>query len=186
MIRLFHTLVAALVGAGIVHISMIFLLPQFSERDAWSRLAMVSGFYRVVRIDAAASETAMVQSIDPLFHAAACRFDLSEGMVHIQAPGQVPFWSASVYDRGGQNLFSFNDRTAENARLDFVVLMPAQMIEMRKTLPEEFEASLFVEATVEQGIVVVRSFVPDKSWRETISSFLGDLSCRLVPTDSGA
>jgi uncharacterized membrane protein len=182
--RLLHTLIAAVIGAGIVHISVLFLLPHFSERDAWSRLAMAAGFYRIVRIDAAAGEAPMVQSLDPLFYAAACRFDLSEGMLHVHAPGGVPFWSASVYDRGGQNIFSFNDRTAEDAMLDFVVLSTPQMIEMRKQLPQEFESSVFVESSVEQGIVVVRSFVPDQSWRTSVSQFLDALTCSLQANEA--
>jgi len=177
VLRLLFTLVAGLVGAGIVHIAVLFLLPQFSDRDAWSRLAMAAELNRVVRIDGQAGQAAIVQSLDPLFFAAACRFDLGEGILHIRAPGRVPFWSASVYDRGGENLYSFNDRTAADRGLDFVVLMPAQMIELRKQLPEQFENSIFVETTVNEGIVVIRSFVPDQSWRSTVSKFLGDLSC---------
>ena len=56
--------------------------------------------------------------------------------------------------------------------------IPAQMIEMRKQLPEEFVASIFVETTVEEGMVVIRSFVPDATWRPTVSTFLGALSCQ--------
>ena len=177
MHRLALTIAAGLVGAGIVHIVVLLLVPQFSDRDAWSRLAMAADLNRVVRIDAQAGQAPIVEPLDPLFQAAACRFDLSEGMLHVRAPGRVPFWSVSVYERGGANLYSFNDRTSEGGILDFVVLTPAQMIEMRKQLPEEFESSIFVEASVDEGIVVIRSFVPDSSWRSNVAKFLGDLSC---------
>ena len=76
MHRLAFTLLAGLVGAGIVHIVVLLLLPQFSERDAWSRLAMAADLYRVVRIDANAGQPPVVETLDPLFYAAACRFDL--------------------------------------------------------------------------------------------------------------
>jgi uncharacterized membrane protein len=36
MLRLFYILLIGIVGAGIVHIAVLLLLPQFSERDAWS------------------------------------------------------------------------------------------------------------------------------------------------------
>jgi len=35
--RLFHAVLLGLVGAGIVHIVVLLLVPEFSERDAWSR-----------------------------------------------------------------------------------------------------------------------------------------------------
>lgn len=179
MLKLAYAVLVGLVGAGIVHIAVLFLIPEFSERDAWSRLAMAADFYKLVRIDGEAGEALGVRSADPLFYAGACRFDLSGGIVHIRAPGKVPFWSVSVYDRGGQNIYSFNDRTAEGSVLDFVVLTPAQMVELRKLLPEEFEGSIFVETSVDEGIVVVRSFVPDRSWQQLVSSFLGNLTCSL-------
>ena len=116
---------------------------------------------------------------DPLFFAAACRFDLDDGMVQVAAPGQVPFWSVSVYDRNGHNVYSFNDHSATNGRLDTVVLTPAQMIEVRKELPEDFAGSIFVEAPIREGIVVIRSFVPDESWKPIIRRFLADATCDL-------
>lgn len=177
MLRIVYAAVVGLFGAAIVHIAILLMLPQFSDRDAWSRLAMSADLNRPVRIDAQAGETSIVRSVDPLFYAAACRFDLSEGIVHVQSPGKSPFWSVSVYDRGGQNIYSFNDRTAASGTLDFVVLTPVQMIELRKALPPELDKSIFVEASLDEGIVVVRSFVPDQSWNQSVASFLNEISC---------
>src|SRR5690606_14380124 len=112
------------------------LLPDFSQRDAWSRLSMVSDLYRVVPLDTLTGGEPVIRSDDPLFQAAACRFDLTDGLVQISTPGNVPYWSVSIYDRAGQNVYSFNDRTAEGRVLDFVVLTPAQMLEVRKEFPE--------------------------------------------------
>jgi uncharacterized membrane protein len=137
MLRPFYALLIGIVGAGIVHIAVLLLLPQFSERDAWSSLAEAADFYKAVRIDGGDGGTAVVRSVDPLFHAAACRFDLDEGPVHLSAPGNVPFWSVSIYNRAGQNIYSFNDRATERGALDFVILTNAQMIEVRKAVPEE-------------------------------------------------
>ena len=126
MLRAFYAVLVGLVGAGIIHIAVLLLIPQFSDRDAWSRLAMAADFYRPVRIDPEGMAP-MASSSDPLFYASACRFDLAEGIVHVVGPGKAPFWSVSVYDRGGQNIYSFNDRTPPDGSLDFVVLSPALM-----------------------------------------------------------
>jgi uncharacterized membrane protein len=177
MLRLAYPVLIAVVGAVIVHIVVLLLLPRFSDQDAWSRLSEAADFYKAVRIDAEAGGAPIVKSVDPLFYAAACRFDLGEGAVHVRAPGKVPFWSVSIYNRGGQNIYSFNDRATDTGSLDFVVLTSAQMIEIRKQTPEEFRQSIFVEAAVDEGIVVVRSFVPDRSWNQTASSFLRSIAC---------
>jgi uncharacterized membrane protein len=84
-------------------------------------------------------------------------------------------WS---HDRNGQNIFSFNDRTASDGSVDFVVLTPVQTIEVRKALPEEFVDAVFVEADIDEGIVVIRAFVPDGTWRTAVTKFLEGVSCR--------
>ncbi|MDX8459298.1 DUF1254 domain-containing protein [Mesorhizobium humile] len=179
MRSLLHALILGLLGAGIVHIVVLFLVPEFSERDAWSRLAMASDLYKMTRLDAEAGGAPVVKSVDPLFYAAACRFDLTDGLVRIRAPGDVPFWSASVYDRNGHNIYSFNDHNANGEKLDAVVLTPAQMIDVRRDLPEDLQGAIFVEAPIEEGIFVVRAFVPDESWKPIVSRFLDQSACEL-------
>lgn len=179
MTRLFHALVLGLVGAGIVHIAVLLLLPRFSERDAWSDLASRADFYTVTPLDPGGAGTPAFRSIGPLFDAAACRFDLGEGIVRLSAEGDVPFWSISVYDRAGQNIFSFNDRAAPDGKLDFVVATPDQMIGLRNDLPAAFERSVFVEADISEGIAVVRAFVPDDSWEPLVSRYLQGVGCTL-------
>ncbi|MDX8446094.1 DUF1254 domain-containing protein [Mesorhizobium captivum] len=179
MRSLLHALILGLLGAGIVHIVVLFLVPEFSERDAWSRLALASDLYKMTRLDAEAGVAPVVKSVDPMFYAAACRFDLADGLVRIRAPGDVPFWSASVYDRNGHNIYSFNDHNANGEKLDAVVLTPAQMIDVRRDLPEELQGAIFVEAPIEEGILVVRAFVPDDSWKPIVSRFLEQSACEL-------
>lgn len=180
MRRLVYAIVLGLVGAGIVHIVILILLPRFTERDAWTRLAARAEIYSAIRIDPAGGSGAFAASVDPLFFAVACRFDLAEGMARMHAPGRVPFWSVSVYDRGGQNINSFNDRIAEDARLDFVVLDAAQMIEVGKALPEGLQGSIFVETEIREGIIVLRTFVPDQTWAPAIARFLDAVKCEPI------
>jgi uncharacterized membrane protein len=53
------------------------------------------------------------------------------------------------------------------------------MIELRKSVPAEFEKSVFMEADVGQGIVAIRAFVPDETWKKTVADYLGHASCAL-------
>ena len=176
MARLFHALVLGMIGAGIVHIVVLLLVPSYSQRDAWSALAERSNYYVVTRLDAPGVEP-VIGSIDPLFHAVACRFNLEDGPVHINGGGEVPYWSISVYDRTGQNVSSFNDRSSADGLLDFVVASPVQMIELRNDLPAAFDRSVFVEAEIDEGILVVRAFMPDSSWEPTVSLYLDGIAC---------
>lgn len=176
MTRLVHALLLGVVGAGIVHIVVVLLLPSYAPRDVWSTLAAREPLYGLVRLDAPAAAP-LIDSIDPLFNAAACRFDLHDGALRVWGEGVVPYWSISVYDRAGQNIFSFNDRSSSDSRLDFVVASPLHMIELRNAMPAEFERSVFVEADIGEGIIVVRAFAPDESWGPTVTAYLEGITC---------
>lgn len=176
MARFFQAVLLGLIGAGIVHIAILFLLPHYTQRDAWSRLADKSGLYAVTRTDGAAARP-ISGFANPLFETAACRFDLSQGAVHVHAKGHVPFWSMSAYGRTGLNIYSLNDRTTTDRSLDFVIVSPEEMVSVRKELPPEFASSIFVEANIAKGIVVIRTLVPDPTWKPQVASFMNSLTC---------
>lgn len=172
-----HALVLGLVGAGVVHIVVLFLLPGMSPRDAWSQLGGTSDLYSFSTYEAQSPVAAAAGVADPYFRAMVCRFDLTDGYVHVFRGGKVPYWSASVYDRRGRNLFSFNDRMARHGVLDLVVVTPAQLIDIRKSPPPELETAVFVEAPIDEGMVVVRAFQPDATWQREISTYIDALTC---------
>lgn len=177
MPRFLHAVALGIVGAGIVHIAILFLLPQMSPRDAWSRLTETADLYTVAPYSVASPIGGQTGGLDPFFKVVACRFDLNDGIAHIFRDRKVPFWSASVYDRSGQNLYSLNDRTAKDGVLDIVVLTPAQMVDMRKSPVEELEDAVLVEAPITEGMIVIRSFLPDDSWNSDITDFLSSVEC---------
>ena len=178
MARLIYAIVLGIVGAGIVHIAVLFLVPAYSERDAWSALSQQANYYAVTRLDPA-GQAPVIGSLDPLFDAVACRFDLSDGEIRVHGDGSVPYWSMSVYDRSGQNIFSVNDRSSAGGTLDFVIGTPVQMVGLRNDMPADYDASIFVEADTSEGMVVVRVFAPDETWEPTISAYLDEISCSL-------
>ena len=178
MTRLLHALALGALGAGIVHIIVLLMVPAYSERDAWSVLSQQANFYRSVRLDPA-GKPPLIGSLDPLVDAVACRFDLSEGVVQVRSEGVVPFWSISVHERTGLNIYSLNDSSSPGGRFDFVVATPVQMIALRNAMPPELEDSIFIEADTGEGIVVVRTFTPDDTWEPSLSAWLSRVECLL-------
>lgn len=180
MNRLLHALVLGLVGAGLVHIAILFMLPSYSANDAWTRISAAVEPNRTLLLGQDRAEEDLPTAVNPFITAAACRFDLSRDAMRVRAPGRVPFWSMSVYDSKGLNVFSINDRVAKDRRLDFVVLTPLQMQHVRARLPSGLDESIFVETETLEGVVIVRVFTPDETWRGFVSSFLETMRCEPV------
>lgn len=177
MCKLLYAIVLGVVGAAIVHIVILFLLPVYTNQDAWAQLAKSAELNEALLLEQGGEVSRSLGPGNPFLETAACRFDLSRGAVHIHGDGTVPFWSMALYDRTGLNLFSFNERTATDGILDFVVLTHGQMLEMRKDLPAEFRSSIFVEVDTSEAMFVVRSFVPDQTWKPQVTSFLKGITC---------
>lgn len=135
-----------------------------------------ANFYRTTRLDPPQSEP-LISSLDPLFDAVACRFDLRDGVMHLYGEGSTPYWSMSVHDRAGLSVFSVNDDSSLQGKLDFVVATPAQMIALRNAMPQELSSAVFVEADIVEGIAVVRTFVPDPSFEPSITAWLSGINC---------
>jgi uncharacterized membrane protein len=177
-VRIGYAVLMGLLGAAILHIVILLLLPEISSRNAWSRMAEAADLYQPMQLRNSLPDSVHDGNRDPLFRSAACRFDLADGLMRMQATGAVPFWSASVYDRAGNNIYSFNDRSAQGKALDVVVLTPAQMLEVRKEVPEDIGQSVFVETQSDEGIAVIRAFTPDESWGPSVEAFLESLRCQ--------
>lgn len=177
MHRLLFALVVGLVGAGIVHIAILFLLPQYSVRDAWSRISAVAAPFETVQLGRDAPSRDLPEPNNPFLQAAACRFDLSSGAVRVSAEGPVPFWSMSLFDRNGHNDFSISDTAERGQALDFLLLTPTAMQQMREQVPPGLEDTITIETGLGEGIALVRVFVPDETWDGLARSFLGGLRC---------
>lgn len=177
MARLVYALFLGLFGALLVHILTIFMIPQMADNDAWARLsgaASQDGFAVISRDDAIA---ASMRSFDPNFVIGACRISLADGAVSISGEPAPDFWSLSVYNRQGANLFSVNDRSLKGGLLDVVVATPLQLIEFQKDMPPELSDSVFAEADMREGFVILRAFVPNESQRAQAAAFVTSSSC---------
>ncbi|MBK3745851.1 hypothetical protein G3A39_42610 [Paraburkholderia aspalathi] len=166
--RLLRVLILGLIGAGIVHIVVLFLVPVYSDQNAWSRISALGDTYRFHRLKAVS---------DPLFMQSACRFDLDDGALRITAKGEMPYWSMSIYNRKGDNLYSFNDSIFNEQPLDLVIADPASLVRLKADIPANLEQAIMIAQNIDEGIVVLRVFAPDATWATQISKFFNDAQC---------
>lgn len=177
--RLIYALVLGLIGAGIVHIVVLLLVPLYSERNIWAQVQAKGDAYRFHILEPTKDSGDGFR--DPLFQLAACRFDLASDPVHVTATGNVPFWSVSIHGRNGETLYSVNDRASTGDKLDLVIATPVQLVHLKKDLPEEVAQSILIEEDMNEGFVLIRAFSPDPSWQASVQRFLSDAECTPLP-----
>ena len=176
-LHLLLTVAIGLVGAALLHLVIVLLLPQFSERDAYTRVLAKGEIQRFWRLGETPDKSGLAKD-DPYLETAVCAFDLSESPIRVAGinPG-VPFWSLAVYDSGSNEVFSINDRTSVAGALDVVLATPVQMTLLRKNLPASATQSILVESQSSDGYVVLRALSPQQSFSDAVSQFLDKASC---------
>jgi uncharacterized membrane protein len=177
MLKLLYALITGLVGAGIVHISSLLLIPMVSDNDAWSRLSKTTrpGVFTI--IDPNSKIASSMRALDPNFIVGACQFSLENGPVVLNGEGKTDFWSLSIFNKRGENLFSLNDRTSDDGILNMAVVTSLQFIEYKNELSSDLQNSVFAQVDTKVGFVILRAFVPNDSEKENVKAFVESSTC---------
>lgn len=178
LLRLLYAITLGLFGAGIVHIAVILLVPSYAAETLWQRVEKLGPPSSFHRIDGA---NWAVRS-GPLMRASACRFDLSDGPVHISAIGKVPFWSLAIYNHHGDITFSLNDQVS--TATDLLIVSPLQKILLEQAIPQQLEQSVLITQTIDEGIAVLRAFEPDATWSDEVAEFMKSAECMNVSIEN--
>ncbi|RIY01278.1 DUF1254 domain-containing protein [Aureimonas flava] len=182
--KLFLALLIGLVGAAIVHIAIVFSIPLQAENDAWGRLSRLGALFAVVRIEdrpntaGGDAQEPGFAFVDPAFIDSACRFSLEDGPVRLTADERTGFWTASVYARNGDNLYSISERVALEGALDLLIGTREQLDLARVEGTELPDQTVTVELATDEGYVMVRSLVDSRSERPFVDRFVRSITCR--------
>lgn len=179
MVRMLYATLVGLVGAALIHLAIVLMLPQLSANDVWRQVESTTELNTPFRLDRAANgaEIAAARSLDTLFAVVACRYDLADGVFSITAPGTGDFWSVAVFDDYGRILFSANDRIVASDNLDLAVALPLQMRSLQQTPRAEYAEAILTEAERNEGFAVIRVFRPDDTWEPVVKDFIDNVEC---------
>jgi uncharacterized membrane protein len=179
-------LLGTLFLAGAIHICTILLVPLMARADGWSRLAPFAGRARFAEIPAVGDAAGKVAGLDPLFVTGACRLRLAAAPGAITVSARERFWSLAIYDPKGTIIFSLNDRTAADGRLDMLVANPAQTAELRQVPPGEADQTVMVEAQSNDLIALLRLFAPTPAAQAEARRILAQAECLPAPLEAAS
>jgi uncharacterized membrane protein len=172
--------VATLLLAGAVHICTILLIPVLARSDGWSRLDALAGeeqFAEIVSDESGAG----VPGLDPLFVNGACRIRLQDAPAAVTTGADDRFWSLAVYDPQGTIIFSLNDRTAVDGRLDMLIVNPAQNAALRRAQADAAGERVVVESQFDDLVALLRLFAPTEAARAESRRILSESECFSEP-----
>ncbi|MBZ8133096.1 hypothetical protein CLD20_07450 [Afifella sp. IM 167] len=166
--------------AAAVHIVVIFMVPRMTTSDGWWRLANASGSDGFTLL-APDGEGPAITGLDPLFVHGACRLSLKEAPASLSFSGPNNFWSLALYLKRGTVLFSVNDRTAVDGKLDMLVVDPIQNAMLKESAGAELDQTIVVEAPQDDLMALVRFYAPTPRERQIAAEHLEAAECAPAP-----
>lgn len=177
--KVFLAILIGLVGAGIVHIAVIFALPMLAQDNNWGRIARSVEVFESATV--AQDNRDIFPFFDPAFEISVCRFALAGGPVRVTAQANAAFWSSAIFTRAGDNAYSINQRSALDNRLDLALGSQEQLDEARIAGFFDENPSIPVPFTASDGYVVLRAVAEEPSLSDKARNFVTTLSCKPLP-----
>jgi uncharacterized membrane protein len=177
MIRTLVWLVSGVLLGGIIHITVILLMPVVSTNDTWSRVTALDALNRPVVLPAVEAGAPNPLHLDPELTYAVCRLDLSEAPGLVSGTLPAGFWSLAVYNRDGIVIYSTTNRDGIGQTLDLGLFNTAQTRLLAQQQLDVAEGLLIIEAPTNDVFVLVRLSVPHPAMRERYAKTLAGLDC---------
>ncbi len=169
--------IGGLLVGGIVHVAIVFLVPYYAGKDAYSSIARMGSDGQFHLLPMAEPGAEAMPGIDPHFMEAACRFDLHSGPIRVRAAMPDEFWSVAVFDKLSRNVYSLTDRAVDGPDLDLALLTPVQNAQLRQNPPESLNTAIVLELPIDAGFIVLRALVPDDSLLPAVTAALKSADC---------
>ncbi|MBZ0215962.1 MAG: DUF1254 domain-containing protein [Fimbriimonadaceae bacterium] len=170
---------AGLVLGIIVHIVSVLILPSMAQNDAWAKLSRYGSFNDLYLLPSATPQIEPVADMDPGIRYAICRFDLSTGPLKIVAAIPQTYWSLAIYDEGGSNYYTLNNRSAGRNTLTLWIANQRQILAMEPDDPENADDRLVVKSRGRYGIAMFRILIPDASFETIARSIFNKSNCAI-------
>lgn len=174
--------IGAALLAGAIHIVVILAVPYLAESDGWSRLVPHAGQDMFKELSTLGPAEGGVPGLDPLFVNGACKLDLTDAPAGIAVDARDRFWSVALYDPRGVIVFSLNDRTATQGRLDMIVVNGEQNARLKESPTIEVEQTIVAESPSDELIALLRLYAPTALARDDARRILAQSECLPAPS----
>lgn len=177
--RLLVPLAMVLVLAAIAHIVSILAMPALAERNAFARLSELADSNMMTLLPEPTPQGATLPMMDPAFISAVCLYDLAEHPLKVRVPATADYTSVSFYTDEVLPFYALSDQAAGK-----IIELDLMNADQKAALPEDEEITaadrLVIEAPSQEGIVLVRAFVRDRSLRAKVRRELATATCAPV------
>ena len=173
-----------LVLAAFVHLLVVWLVPRYATRDAYSDIARMTPDGGTVTVSSGGDGLDRLPYLDPATPGAVCRYDLSRGPSRITLPmGRPGFLSLSLHAANGVAFFALTDRAAVAGKLQAVLVTAAQLKALQAHDDEDNPSQdLRILAPAESGFAFARALAETPGLTGEAQAAAKGLRCQVEAT----
>ncbi|MGH6673442.1 MAG: DUF1254 domain-containing protein [Xanthobacteraceae bacterium] len=181
MIRWVLWALAGILLGGIVHLATVLAMPRAATQDAYARLLPIAPVNAVVPLPTPTSRASIIPFMDSAFATAVCRYDLSDGMIKLNAPVSEAYTSVTFYTRDSVAYYAINDRAAGRRAIELDLMTTQQ----HEQIPEDEDVTaadrLIVDSPTKTGLIILRALAPEPGLMPMAQQALAAAQCHLAP-----
>ncbi len=163
-----------------VHMASVLSMPRLTANDLFARLLPRTPVNEVTPVSTEQAEALNLPFFDPAFEIAACRYDLSGGVLRLRAQVPETLLLVSLVAKGGGVYFTVTDRASIKGTVELLIGTDAQIGEIENADQEDASVGeLRVRAPSRDGVAVIRAFAPMPSVRGRAAATVSQATCQI-------
>ena len=174
---IFWSLAIVLLAAA-AHIVTSVFFPRLEREDTVAELMGATKLNQLTVLDDESKLKTMLRGVPSDMAFALCPYDISKTPITISAPLPGTYWSISIFEPSGRNIYTLNDTQVGTHHF------AAQLIQGEaKTTAEEDTSKregggIVIHTKEPTGVVIIRAFVEDRASRKSAHAALAATECK--------
>ncbi len=180
MKRLLFWGLTVLLLASAVHIVTAVVMPRLEREKTLDALVSSLKTNQITLVESKKRGGFTLKGVPPDLAVALCPFDVSSKPLAITAPLSGTYWSVSIFNLEGQNIYTINDRQVGTDQFSALIMRDTEQTQEAEDAPQRQGEGIVIRSKTDQGVVLLRTFVPDRAALRRVEGILAQTSCAPV------
>ncbi len=178
MRRFFFWSMAIVLLAAAAHIVTSVFFPRLEREDTVASLMTASEVNKLTVIEDDAKLKDVLRGVPTDMAFAICPYDISEKPISISAPLPGTYWSISIFEPSGRNIYTLNDTQVGTDYFAALIMQGEAKTAAVEDTSKREGGGIVIHTKEPNGVVVIRAFIADRASRKSAHDALASTECK--------
>lgn len=171
-------IIASIIFAGILHISMVLGLPVFATKNAWSRIEKVTPVNEMLILPGGPAGQKILPQLAPDIRYAFCRYALAGKPIKLTLTVPDELWTIAIYNRSGDNFYTISGADLQRGDTTFwISATPKHQVQQNPAATKGAGNVINVFSDVKEGLIVIRAPIQGLAHEPAVNKLISQARC---------